>query len=241
MYGIEGENMIPPLSVKQLLHNVPIFRELTDEELQSIIDISQTRQFDSKIHVFMQGDVQDRVFFIHHGKVKIYKTDFNGREQIVSILKDGDMFPHVGFFRKGVYPAHAEVIEPTTLIVIPISKFEEILIKYPEVSIKVFRVLGEKIIDLQNRLEEQILSNTYEQIIKLLLRLADSHGKKIDEDENKYLITTHFTNRELANMIGSSRETVSRTLNQLKKKHFIESDTDGLFILDVEKLKDELY
>lgn len=233
--------MIPHISIKQLLHNVPIFRELTDEELQSIIDISQTRVYDSKIHVFMQGDPQDRVFFIHHGKVKIYKTDFNGREQIVSILKDGDMFPHVGFFRKGEFPAHAEVIEPTTLIIIPILNFEEILIKYPEVSIKVFRVMGEKIIDLQNRLEEQILSNTYEQIIKLLLRLAKSHGQKVSDKENKFLITTHFTNRELANMIGSSRETVSRTLNQLKKKSLIDSDEEGFYTVDIDKLANEVF
>lgn len=233
--------MLSHTSIKQLLHNVPIFRELTDEELQPIIDISQTRVYEPKIHVFMQGDKQDRVFFIHQGKVKIYKTDFNGREQIVSILKDGDMFPHVGFFRKGEFPAHAEVIEPTTLIIIPISNFEEILIKYPEVSIKVFRVLGEKIIDLQNRLEEQILSNTYEQILKLLLRLSKSHGQKLEDGKSKFLITTHFTNRELANMIGSSRETVSRTLNQLKKKHLIDSTEEGYYIVETDKLENELF
>jgi CRP/FNR family transcriptional regulator len=233
--------MLPHTTIKQLLHNVPIFRELTDEELQPIIDISQTRLYEPKLHVFMQGDIQDRVFFIHQGKVKIYKTDFNGREQIVSILKEGDMFPHVGFFRKGEFPAHAEVIEPTTLIIIPISNFEEILIKYPEVSIKVFRVLGEKIIDLQNRLEEQILSNTYEQILKLLLRLAKSHGQKLEDGDSKFLITTHFTNRELANMIGSSRETVSRTLNQLKKKHLIDSTEEGFYIVETDKLENELF
>ncbi|WP_017754607.1 Crp/Fnr family transcriptional regulator [Calidifontibacillus oryziterrae] len=229
------------LSIKQLLHSVPIFKELTDEELQPIIDISQTRVFDAKSHVFMQGDVLDRVFFIYSGKVKIYKTDFNGREQIVSILTAGDMFPHAGFFRKGEYPAHAEIIEPSTLVVISIANFEQILIKYPDVSMKVFRVMGEKIIDLQNRLEEQILSNTYEQIIKLLLRLAKNHGKIYKGDTNKIVITTQFTNRELANMIGSSRETVSRTLNQLKKRGLIDTNSEGLYIIETEKLEDELY
>lgn len=229
-----------PFSVKELLHNVPIFKELTDEELQPIIDISQTREYDPKMHVFMQGDKLDRVFFIHSGKVKIYKTDFNGREQIVSVLKEGDMFPHAGFFRKGEFPAHAEIIEPTTLVIIPIANFEKILIKYPEVSIKVFRVMGERILDLQNRLEEQILSNTYEQIIKLLLRLAKTHGQKY-EGTQKYLITTHFTNRELANMIGSSRETVSRTLNQLKKKRLLATTSEGHYIIETDKLEDELF
>ncbi|GAA3312411.1 hypothetical protein GCM10020331_000040 [Ectobacillus funiculus] len=93
--------------------------------------------------------------------------------------------------------------------------FEAILIKYPELCIKLFKVLGEKIIDLQNRLEEQILHDTYEQIIMLLLRLCQSNGVPINDG---YKITTHFTNRELANMIGTSRETMNRTINRLRKK-----------------------
>jgi CRP-like cAMP-binding protein len=229
------------ISITKLLHSFTIFKELTDDELQPIIDISQTRSFEPRTHVFMQGDPLDRVFFIHSGKVKIYKTDFNGKEQIVSVLKDGDMFPHVGFFRKGDFPAHAEVLEPSSIVVIPIANFEQILVKYPEVSIKLFRVMGEKIIDLQERLEEQILSNTYEQIIKLLLRLSHNHGVPMDNSEEKLLITTPFTNRELANMIGSSRETVSRTLNQLKKKDLLNTNAEGFYIIEIEKLKEELF
>ncbi len=66
----------------------------------------------------------------------------NGKEQIVGFIKKGEMFPHVGFFRKGDYPAYAEVLEPSTLIAVPISKFESVLIENPELCIKVFKVLG---------------------------------------------------------------------------------------------------
>lgn len=226
-------------SAKALLKSMPLFKELTDEEIQPILDIAQTRVYRARMLVFMQGDPLDRVFFIHSGSVKIYKTDVSGKEQIVSVLQDGEMFPHAGFFRQGTYPAHAEIIEETKLIVIPIANFEKLLIKYPEVSIKLFRVMGEKIIDLQNRLEEQILHNSYEQIIMLLLRLAKSHGTSMDEERS--ILTTQFTNRELANMIGSSRETVSRTLNQLKKRDLIDTDNDGFFILNTSLLEGELF
>jgi CRP-like cAMP-binding protein len=224
--------------IRQQLKEVPIFRELSEQELDTIIEISQPRFYKNKMYAFMQGDHLDRVFFINSGKVKIYKTDPSGREQIVSVLETGEMFPHAGFFRKGQYPAHAEMMEDSKLIVIPISKFEEILVSYPELSIKLFKVLGEKIVDLQARLEEQILHNTYEQIIMLLLRLCRTNGEKKGPG---FKLTTHFTNKELANMIGTSRETVSRTINYLKKNGNLEVDEDGCYLIDHEKLHEELF
>lgn len=220
------------------LSEVPIFQELSREELLQIVKIAQTRFYKHKMYVFMQDDPLDRVFFIHSGKVKIYKTDFSGKEQIISIFEPGAMFPHAGFFRKGKYPAHAEVIEDATLIVVPIDQFEEILISHPELCVKLFKVLGETIVDLQKRLEAQILHNTYEQIILLLIRLCKSNGEKIGD---KYRLTTQFTNRELANMIGTSRETVSRTINQLKKKEIILQDDEGYYLLERELLQQELF
>ncbi|PGL72162.1 Crp/Fnr family transcriptional regulator [Bacillus sp. AFS055030] len=223
--------------IKKHLQTVPLFKELSDEELEPIISISSPRKYNAHSIIFMQDELLDRVFFIHTGTVKIYKTDANGKEQIVSVLKEGEMFPHAGFFRKGTFPANAEVIENAQLIVTPINDFEKILISYPELCIKMFRVLGEKIVDLQNRLEEKILHNTYEQVIMLLIRLAKSNGEKIGDS---YKITTKFTNTELANMIGTSRETVSRTLTQLRKKAAISLDSKDFYIVNLSKLEEEI-
>lgn len=220
------------------LSNVPIFKELSTEELYPIVKIAQTRFYKQRMYVFMQDDPLDRVFFIHSGKIKIYKTDQSGKEQIISILESGEMFPHAGFFRKGKFPAHAEVMEDANLIVIPIDKFEEILIFYPELCIKLFKMLGEKIVDLQGRLEAQVLHNTYEQIILLLIRLCRTNAEKVGE---QYKLTTQFTNRELANMIGTSRETVSRTINHVKKKKYVTQDQDGFFLIDRKELQQELF
>ena len=223
--------------IKKRLEAVPLFKELDKVEMDHIIQITQTRFYKKNIYVFMQGDPLDRMFFIHSGKIKIYKTDSTGKEQIIAFLESGEMFPHAGLFRNGGYPAHAEVMEDAQLISIPKTEFEEILLKNPLVCIKLFKVLGEKIVELQNRLEEQILHNTYEQIIMMLLRLCKTNGIKVS---HLYKITTHFTNRELANMIGTSRETVSRTINLLKKRQFLFTDQDGFFLVNKEILKQEI-
>lgn len=130
--------------IKRVLSVFSLFRELNDFELTKITDIAIAREWKKQSHVFLQGDPLENVYFIYNGKIKIYKSDVNGKEQIVAIMKKGEMFPHVGFFRKGDYPAYAEILEPSTLIAVPISKFESVLIENPELCIKVFKVLGEK-------------------------------------------------------------------------------------------------
>lgn len=224
--------------IKKVLSEFSLFRDLDDYELDKIVDISISREWKKNSHVFLQGDPLENVYFINDGKVKIYKSDANGREQIVAILKKGEMFPHVGFFRKGGYPGFSEVIEQASLVVVPISQFEKVLVENPQLSIKVFKVLGEKIVDLQERLEAQILNNTYEQIIKLLIRLGELHGEK--KTDGSVLLKTDFTNKDLANMIGTTRETVSRTLTRMKKEELISSDNQGNMILDIDQLLNEL-
>ena len=225
-------------TTQKLLQRFPIFKDLTNIEMEPILDIANHRMYRQGSHIFMQGDPLTNVYFIEKGQIKIYRTDLHGKEQIVNVLQAGDMFPHQGFFRQDNYPAHAEVAEDAILIYIPISKFENILATHPEICIKLFRVLGDIIVDLQTRLEEKILRNTYEQIILLLLRLGRRHG--VNELNEKIHLTSRFTNRELANMIGSSRETVSRTLSQLKKDKMI-TEEEGFLILDEVALKEELF
>lgn len=222
------------------LRQFPVFKDLNEFEMKPIAEFSQKNKYDVGQIVFMQDEPITNVYFIKAGKVKIYKTDYEGKEQIVNVLQKNDMFPHQGLFRKGNYPAHAEIIDgKATLINIPIASFENFLITHPEISIKMFRVLGDIIMDLQNRLEEKILYNVYDQIIMLLIRLAKKNGETIDEDYVK--IKLSLTNRELANMIGSSRETVSRTLTQLRKNNLILDGEDGYLIINWTALQDKVF
>lgn len=232
------ENFMENQSIQSLLQQFPLFKDLSDEEMMPIVNLAKSHKYRAGTHVFMQDEPLTNVYFIQKGRIKIYRTDLQGKEQIINILVSGQMFPHQGFFRKGNYPAHAQVLEDSSLILIPIQSFEEFLMKNPQVCIKIFRILGDLIVDLQNRLEEKILQNSYEQIISLLIRLASNYGEEIGEQI--FVIKNQFTNRDLANMIGSSRETVNRTLNQLKKKGLLRTDSAGHFIVNIEALKNEL-
>src|SRR5690625_4410168 len=131
------------------LQQFTIFKDLNKYEMDLIADFAERKEYAPHTIVFMQEDPITDVYFIQSGKVKIYKTDIEINEQIVKLLQKDYMFQHQGFFRKINYPAQEVIIEEATLINIPIASFELFLLTHPEVSIKMFRVLIEIIIDLQ--------------------------------------------------------------------------------------------
>ncbi|WP_100374150.1 Crp/Fnr family transcriptional regulator [Bacillus sp. FJAT-45037] len=217
--------MLNPATIKELLTHFPLFKKIDEQALNQIVEISINRQWTKNNHIFMQGEPIENVYFIYSGRIKIYKMDHRGREQIVAILKEGEMFPHVGFFRKGSYPAYSQALEQAELVVIPIRGFEQVLRNNPELCIQVFNVLGAKIVDLQDRLEAQIVNNTYEQIIKLLIRLGDTNGRELPSGVT--MILSAYTNQQLAKMIGTTRETINRTLTKLRKEQLLKDCEDG--------------
>ena len=157
-------------SVVKWLAAIPLFKDLSEEELAPFAEITFTRLYKQKSYVFMAGDQLDRIFFIYKGKVKICNLDLAGNEFINSVLEPGDMFPCAGFFRKGHFTTNAEILEDAYLIVIPIKSFERLLVSQPKLCIQFFKLLGDRIDDLEGRLEALVLHNTFEQIILLLIR-----------------------------------------------------------------------
>src|SRR5699024_193870 len=138
-----------------------IFKNLTKAEMEPIVDIANSKKYKQDKMVFMQDEPITDVYFVQYGKVKIYKTNYDGSEQIINILRRDDMFPHQGFFRQGNYPANAEIMEEAQLVNIPILSFENFLLTHPKICIKFFRVLREIIIDLQHRLGEKMSYHVY--------------------------------------------------------------------------------
>lgn len=214
----------------EFLMQFTIFKTLDKNEMEPIVEIAGSKTYKTGSMIFMQDEPITDVYFIQAGKINIYKTDYEGKEHIVNVLQKDDMFPHQGFFRKGNYPAHAEVLEDAMLVNIPILSFENFLLTHPEISIKMFKVLSDIIMDLQKRLKEKMMYTMYDQILLLLLRLAKRNGEMVDEDVSR--ITIQLTNSQLANMIGTSRETVSRTLTQLRKEAIVSTDSDGYLLVN---------
>ncbi|WEK53255.1 MAG: Crp/Fnr family transcriptional regulator [Candidatus Cohnella colombiensis] len=216
-----------------LLKQLMLFQDLNDEELARIEDIIIAHQHAKKSTIFNEGSEKEAVFFIQSGLVKAYKTDENGNEQIVSYLKSGDMFPHTGLFNQSPYPATAEAIVNSVIWAIPIRRFELLLMDTPSIAIKILRVMGDKIRELQEKLQVLSGQDVKNRIISFLILLAEQHGQQKD---NTITINLPMTHQEFANSVGTTRETVNRLLNQLSKDNLLSVDRNRFIIKDMDGL-----
>jgi CRP/FNR family cyclic AMP-dependent transcriptional regulator len=219
---------------RNMLQQVPLFRDLNQQEMARVEEIAIHRVFRKKTTIFMEGGEKEAVFFIQDGLVKAYKTDEEGHEQIVSLLQTGDMFPHTGFFNPTPYPATTEALVDTHVLTIPVHAFEQLILAMPSIAIKVIDVMGTKIRELQQKLQQFTGHDVHGRILFFLLQLADKHG---EVKGSRVHIELPMTNQELANAIGTSRETVNRLLNQLKKQRILETHRSEIIILDKDALK----
>jgi len=220
--------------ILNLLHIIPLFRDLSIEELNQIRDISIQHSYPKKTTIFIEGSDTEAIFFILSGLVKTFKTDENGHEQIVSFLKFGDMFPHTGFFMQSPYPATAESIVDTQLLAIPLPSFERVILHTATITMKVMRSLSEKIAELQAKLQGLTGQDVQDRGLSFLLQLAESYGTY---KNNKVYINVPMTDQEFANVIGTTRETVNRLMNQLRKEKLLETNRNGFILLDYDALK----
>ncbi len=216
-------------SISSALSEISFFRELDPVEIERLAAITLSQTLARKSNIFMEGEERKAVFYICRGIIKVYKIDRDGNEQIVNFLKEGELFPHTGFFDQAPYPATAEVMETAELLVIPISAFERVMIENPTIAIKVMRVMGGKIRELQSKLQDFAVHDVNRRIIATLLRLAKEHGEQSGRSIAILLPLTHL---DVAKMAGTTRETVNRLFNQLKKDHILAIERKMIVILD---------
>lgn len=222
--------------MSEFLRQVPMFHDLNAQEMERVVEIAISRFISKKSVIFSEGSEKEAVFFIQEGLVKTFKTDENGHEQIVSFLKTGDMFPHTGFFNQNPYPATAEAIIDTHLVAIPVRLFELLMLNTPSIAVKMMRVMGDKIVELQEKLQSLSGQDVKHRVLSFLLKLAEQHG---EINGNRITINLPMTHQEIANSVGTTRETINRLLNQLCKENTLKTDRNRIVIIDLEALKQQ--
>ena len=231
---IWGENWEMKNITIDALKKVPAFIELENEDIEEIARISIKKVFGKGEIIFMEGDPGDAFYFIKTGKVKIYKTTSDGREHIFTILSEGDVFAEVALFNDITYPATAEVLEDVELGMIKNKDLEDLIRSNVEIALQIIKVFSRKLFSSQQKVKELALGDTYDRIARTLLVFAKDHGIKTDDGIE---IKLNISRQELANMIGTARETVSRSLSQFKKEGSIDIIGRKIIIKDINQLR----
>ncbi|MFW6000849.1 MAG: Crp/Fnr family transcriptional regulator [Halanaerobium sp.] len=218
-----------------IVKKVPFFNLLSKEELDLIDQITTEKKFKKGEYIFFEEEKGDKFYVIKRGQVKLSKMVENGDEQILNIFSDNDIIAEIIAFDKGNYPASAVTMKDTTLIVFEHSDFEDLILKNPKIGIKILQELSGRLRRAQQNVRDLALKDSSAKVAGLLLFLTKKYG----EDKNgKIILDLSLTQKEMANMIGSSRETVSRVLGKLENDGLIETSRKKIIIYDPDKIKE---
>ncbi len=218
-----------------LLNNNQYFSNLEGDELDRLQKIILKRSYKKGEVIFFEEEEGEGLFLLQSGKVKLTKMVKNGEEQILTILKSGEIFAEVVLFDKRSYPATAIAIEDTELGLIRRDDMKSLIKEYPTIALKMMGLMSKRLRRAQKLVRDMGVKDTKARVASLLIYLAKEHGIK---DEGKLELNLKLTQRELASMVGTSRETISRILNKFKEKKLIVVSRRRIIIKELNGLKE---
>jgi CRP/FNR family transcriptional regulator, cyclic AMP receptor protein len=219
----------------ELLRQMPIFAELEDVAIHQLAGRCVTRDFGVGRVLFTAGDTCRGLYMIQSGRVRIYRTSPDGKEQILHIEGPGRPVAELPLFDGGPYPASAITLEPSRLMFLARDDFEAMYREHPDVAHGVIRALGKRLRHLVHVTETLAFHDVAARLAMLLVGYTERSGLRTPLGVE---ITLDRTQEELSMEIGSARESVSRAMRQLKRTGLVQSLPRGrLRIPDVAKLR----
>lgn len=219
------------------LLDVPIFADLSDSTLEKILSIGSKKLFTKDTVILLEEDAGSAFFVITKGKVKVSRSGNDEKEVILSILAESDFFGEMALLDGQNRSANVIAIEDTELFIIQRADFLNLLKDHSEISISLLQELTKRLRAADMKIKSLSLKDAEGKVATVILQLADEIGKI---KQGVVELDKLPLQQDLANMAGTSRETISRTLHTFAKKGLIELDGSKLRILNYERFK-EMY
>ena len=206
---------------------------LSQPEVQLLAARAARKFFRAGEVLFHEDEPCKGLHIISRGRVRIYKTSASGREQVLAVNGSGESIAEVPVFDGGPYPASAIAVEETETAFISRKDFQDYCLDHPEVSLKVLAFVGARLRQLVGIIEELSFTTIRQRLVSLLMRQAQSVGKKTGRGIEFVLPGSH---QELANQLGTVRELVSRNLMRLQAEGLLEVDARQIVIKDAKAM-----
>ncbi len=216
------------------LGKTALFSSLTPTELKTLAARTVRKLFSAGELLFSEGEPCTGLHIIAQGKIRVFKTSVNGREQVLAVIVPGESVAELPVFDGGPFPASAVAIDDTEVAFVSRRDFQAYCMEHPEVALKVLQVVGSRLRRLVGIIEELSFTTIRQRLISVLLKLAESDGKKSALGIEFRLPTTH---QELAHQLGTVRELVSRNLMRLQAEGLLEVDARQIVVKDLDGLK----
>lgn len=211
------------------LSSLPLFKNLDEETLRNLVREARIRSYQEGEIICYQGDSGVTCHIILKGKVRIYTTQEDGRELCVHILGPGEIVGEMAIFENLPRSANVEALEETTTMEVHRDTLIEILLKFPTLALSLLQAMSARLRSSTTHTGEMATLPVSERLMQRLHQLAKIAGK-LTPDGVRILLP--MTQQELADMVGTSRESVNRALAQLRRQGKIRLDRGWVVILN---------
>ncbi len=195
------------------------------------------KMFKKGDYIYVPNDEADKIFFISEGRVKIGAYGDNGKEVTKVILTKGEVFGELSLMGNG-QKRHdfAYVMEDTDVCMVTANEMKGLFRDYNALSAFFFKLIGSRVIEMENRLESLVFKDARTRVIEFLVEQGKKKGQTMGTET---LVKRFLTHQDIANLTATSRQTVTTVLNDLRTKNLLTFSRNRLLIRDLNQLEQE--
>ncbi len=212
------------MDIINFITTIPLFQSLEEKNYQDLSGIILTRKFKKGEIIFSEYDEADGFYVAVSGRVKIFKSSPEGKEQILHIFGPGDPFGEIAVFTGKNFPASAQTLENSETLFFPKNDFIGLIKKDPALSLNMLSVLSMRLKRFSSLIEDLSLKEVPGRLAAYLLYLSDRNDS-CDE------LILDISKTQLASILGTIPETLSRILTKMTRENLIESDGKRKFLI----------
>ena len=217
------------------LKRCDIFNGLSKSDLDKVAALAQERIIPKKEIIYSPEDKNEAMFILKKGRVRIFKLSADGKMMTLAILKDMDIFGTMSLIKGGASKAYAETLDDSYICAIRQEDFHNLIKEMPEIALGLVEKINQKLEEAEDRIEDLVFRDVPGRIASILLKLAEQFGKGSPAGTQ---ISFKITHQELADMVGTTRETATVILNELKEDKVLKIEEKYITVIDEKALKE---
>jgi CRP/FNR family cyclic AMP-dependent transcriptional regulator len=217
----------------ELLSRVPLFSELSREELERISRVSVARSFPAGVRVFHEGDHSDACYLVRKGDLRVTREHPDGRAIALATLGPGDIFGELAMLDGEARSASVETLSDTELLALPAADVRRLLADHPGISVKLIAALTRRLRETNERVARQSFQTVPSRVAGVLTQLIAEESASTGRQG----ITIRMTQADLAQLAGTSRESVSRFLATLERAGVVQVGRGRVTVVEPRRLR----
>ncbi len=220
-----------------LLGRVPLFNELSEDELERIAAVAVPRTFPKNVRVFHEGDESDACYIVRAGDLRVTREHSDGRAIALATLAPGDIFGELAMLDGGARSASVETLADSELLALPAVDMRRLLAEHPDIAVKLIVALVRRLRETNERVSRQSFQTVPSRVAGVLAQLIAEEAMP----EGREGVTVRMTQADLAQLAGTSRESVSRFLATLERAGVVAVGRGRVTVVQPRRLRSYIF